>query len=416
MASPSLDRTPHLLIVGSDPAIEPEVATALGSLPTYRVIPHYAAHAAQALEIARARQPDLVLVDMGQDVRQLTHLARDLHAEVPGVIVAGMFQEDRLGASQRESALIIEAIRGRVQDFLRRPLSSAELRQLLDRVAAPALQPHRPAGTVVSFISNKGGVGKSTLSVNAACLLARQRPDRVLLVDTSLQLGVCAMMLDLQPVTSIVDAIRQRDRLDETLLTHLTLRHASGLRLLAAPADAMEAAEITDDGIARVLNRARHAFDIVIVDTFPMLDEVVLAILDLSDLGFIVSQATVPSVVGTAKLLPVLETVGFGAARQRFVLNRNHRAFAGALSIADIESRLGRPVDHEVPYDKGVLVSMNTGEPHVLSASSWFGFGRAMAGIVRDIESPASRPILPESAASAADAPLSSEPAEETAQ
>jgi pilus assembly protein CpaE len=124
-----------------------------------------------------------------------------------------------------------------------------------------------------------------------------------------------------------------------------------------------------------------------------------MAVLDVSDIGFVVSQGTVPSVVGTAKLLPVLETVGFGAARQRVVLSHNYRRFAGALSVADIESRLGRPIDHVVPYDRRVLVSMNTGEPYALKASVRFGFGRHVIGIVDDIETPDARVTATASAA-----------------
>ena len=380
------ERSTHLLVVGDDPTLEAEFATALDALPNYRIVTHHARQPSKALEIARARQPRLVVMDMGRDIRQVTALARKLHADVPGVLIAGLLPEDRPGTTEPPSTLLIEAIRARVQDFLRRPLSSSELRQLLDRLApTDVVRRGRTGGTVAAFISNKGGVGKSTLSVNTACLLASAHPDRVLLIDASLQLGVCAMLLDLQPTTSLVDAIRQKDRLDDTLLTQLSIRHPSGLRLLAAPADAVEAAEVTDDGIARVLNRARHAFEFVIVDTFPMLDETVMAVLDVADLGFVVFQGTIPTVVGTSKLLPVLEAIGFGAARQRLVLNHGHRHFSGALSAGDIESRLGRPIDHDVPYDKRVLASMNTGEPYALKASLRYGFGRRLAGIADEI-------------------------------
>ncbi len=82
-----------------------------------------------------------------------------------------------------------------MQDFLRRPLSRMDLGQLLHRFhhkpAAPA--PLR-SGRIVSFLSNKGGVGKSTVSLNVACGLARRHPEQVLLVDASLQMGVAACL------------------------------------------------------------------------------------------------------------------------------------------------------------------------------------------------------------------------------
>src|SRR5262249_59513274 len=129
----------------------------------------------------------------------------------------------------------------------------------------------------------------------------------VLLIDASLQVGACAMLLDLKPTTSLVDAIRERDRLDVTLLRNLTLKHGTGLRLLAAPADALEGSEIDDEAIARILPLARRAFTFVIVDTFPILDNVLMTTLDLTDTAYVVVQGTAPAVAGIARLLPVLE-------------------------------------------------------------------------------------------------------------
>jgi pilus assembly protein CpaE len=138
---------------------------------------------------------------------------------------------------------------------------------------------------------------------------------------------------------------------------------------------------VGDEAVARVLHLASRAFRYVVVDTFPLLDSVVMAILDASDLVFVVLQATAPSVAGIMRFIPVLESLGVPPARQRIVLNRNHRRFFGDLSRPDIEGRLGRPVDHVVAYDRGLLVSMNTGRPYILRALRWSRFARAIRGI-----------------------------------
>jgi pilus assembly protein CpaE len=241
-------------------------------------------------------------------------------------------------------------------------------------------------GRVISFLSNKGGVGKTTLSVNVACGLALRHPDEVLLIDASLQGGTCALMLDLKAATSIADVVRQRDRLDATLLRHLTLKHGSGLRLLAAPADALEGAEVDDEAIARILNMARRSFRYVIVNTFPMLDNVVMTVLDLTDLAFVVIQAMAPSVAGAARLLPVLEGLGFPPARQRLVLSYNFQPFLGSLRPIDIADRLQRTIDYVIPYEKRVLASMNTGSPLVLHPGWWQRFGRTVGQVVDEID------------------------------
>ena len=286
-----VDKSLRVLIVGADRALEDEFLSALARIPDRQGTLYYAESARDALEVARRRQPDLILIEIDRGAGEIAALTKDLQAQVPESAIAGAFLPDRLEQGQSEGATIIELLRAHVRDFLRRPLSATELRAVLDRLfsrvpgAAPVAH-----GRIAAFLSNKGGVGKSTLSVNVACGLALRHPDQVLLIDTSLQIGTCAMLLDLKPTTTIVDAVRERDRLDKTLLRHLALKHSSGLRLLAAPSDALEAAEVDDEAIVRIVNMARRSFKYVIVDTFPMLDSVLMSILDVTDVAFVVNR------------------------------------------------------------------------------------------------------------------------------
>ena len=381
-----MDKTVHILVVGSDPSLPSEFESALAQVPNWRPVPTFAATTEQALEIAVSRRPQVICLELGRDPGDSAAFARELHRALPECVVAALYRRDMQGGSEPESSVIIELLRARVQDFLRRPLASTELRDLLDRALLPRAAGQAAPGKVITFTSNKGGVGKSTLSVNTACELAIRHPGRVLLIDASLQLGICAMMLGQVPETSILDAVRERGRLDETLLRRLTVAHPCGLHLLAAPADALQASEVDDQSVARIINLARRSFDYVVVDTFPMLDGVVMAALDLSDLGFIVLQGTSPCVVGTARLLPVLDSIGFSRERTRIVVNENYRSFAGNIPLRDIESRLGRPIDYAIPYQKRILSSMNTGEPYILRAFKWMGFGRAVKELADEIE------------------------------
>jgi pilus assembly protein CpaE len=377
----------RVLIVGGDRTLEDEFRTALAGVPDAHAVSYFATSDRQVLEIVRGRQPDLVVIEIDREVEGIAGLSKEIHELLPSVAIAAAFRPDRLEEHQSESATIIELLRARVREFLRRPLSATELRVVLDRLLSEA-QGVTPAaaGRMASFVSNKGGVGKSTLAVNVACGLARRFPDdEVLLVDLSLQLGTCALMLDISPATTILDAVHERERLDETLLRHLTIRHASGLRLLAAPDDAVEAAEIDDEAVSRVLTMARRRFKYILVDTFPVLDSVVMAVLDLSDLAFVVAQTTAPSIAGLARFLPVLEGLGVSASRQRIVVNHNYKRFLGDLRLGDIAARLQRPPDYSLPYEKGVLISMNTGSPQILHATRWNRFGRAISDIVNDL-------------------------------
>lgn len=383
----------RVLIVGGDRSLEEEFRSALAGVPDRQGVLYFAETYHEAVEMARRRQPNLILIEIDRDVDEVAGLSKDLHELLPGSIIAGAFKQNRLEQGQSESATLIELLRAQIQDFIRRPLSTTELRAVLDRLFSRLPGVASVAqGRVAAFLSNKGGVGKSVLAVNVACALALRHPDDVLLIDTSLQLGTCALMLDLTPTTSIVDAVRERDRLDKTLLRHLTLRHASGLRVLAAPADPLEAAEVDDEAIARIVNLARRSFKYVVVDTFPLLDSVLITILDLVDVAFVVVQGTAPAVAGIARLLPVLEGLGLSSSRQRLVLNYNYKPFLGNLRPADIADRLQRTVDYVVPYEKRVLISMNTGNPCILHASRWQRFGRTIDQVVEHLDGFAADP------------------------
>ena len=385
--SSDADKSLRVLIVGGDIALEEEFRSALSRVPDRQGTLYFVDNYRDAVDVARRRQPHLIVVEIDRSASEIAALAKDLQAQVPESVIAGAFTPDHLEHGQSEGATIIELLRAQVRDFLRRPLSTTELRAVLDRLfsrlpgVAPAAQ-----GRVAAFISNKGGVGKSMLAVNVACALALRRPDEVLLIDTSLQVGTCSMLLDLKPTTSIVDAIRERDRLDKTLLRHLTLRHDSGLRLLAAPTDALEGAEVDDEAVSRVVNMARRSFSFVIIDTFPLLDSVLMAILDVADVAFIVTQGLAPAVAGIARLLPVLEGLGLPPSRQRLVLNYNYKPFLGNLQPSDIANRLERTVDYVVPYERGVLTSMNTGSPHILHTRRWDRFGRTIKRLAEDLD------------------------------
>ena len=242
-----------------------------------------------------------------------------------------------------------------------------------------------PNGKIISFVSNKGGVGKSTMSVNVAAGLAARYPERVLLIDASLQMGVCASMLDLKPATTLTDAMRERNRLDETLIRQLAMPHPCGLHLLAAPRDALEAAEVDEEAMARVLTLARRTYDYVVVDTFPLLDSVMMAVLDLSDRVFLVTESVVPTLLGMVSLIRVLDQLGFPKERQRVIVNR-YSNFAGNLKPDDVARRLGRDVDHVIPYQKKLLIASNIGQPYILGATTWWGVGKALHSLLDQLQ------------------------------
>lgn len=381
-----METTPQILVVGSDPLLKEEFETAVSMVRRWKPVVHFVRSSRQAIEVARSRRPEIVCMQLEADPRSLKTFAEEIENTAPDSVVVALYRPENLGFGETEHSIVIEAMRSQVRDFLRRPLAAPELQQLLDRLLRKPVEAKRELGKIISFVSNKGGVGKSTMSVSVACELARRmQAGKVLLVDVSLHLGSCAPMLDLAPPTSLAHAARERNRLDETLLRKLTVRHECGLDLLGAPIDAVEAADIDDEALSRTLTLARRTYDWVIVDTFPMLDGMIMAILDLSDRAYVVVQNTVPNVIGAARLLPVIQHLGFPSERTRVVLNNNFERAPGGLTIDDVEARLDAQVDFVIPYQKKLITALNTGRPYILHGTQLFGFGKAIKRLVDDL-------------------------------
>ena len=384
-ASSETNSSPLLLIVESDGSLLEEVETGLRKLAGSRVRCRSAREFHVAVEMARQLQPDACLLELSEDMATLRSLASEIRAVAPHTKLVAAFRSETFSPETSESVLMIQAIRSGVQDFLRRPVALQDLAELLEQISRTRAAAPSSLGTIMTFVSNKGGVGKSTMAVNVATGLAARHPERVLLVDCSIQMGVCAAMLDLRPATTLYDALQQRERLDETLLRQLAAPHASGLDLLAAPVTAAQAAEVDAHFMSQLLTLARRTYDFVVVDTFPLLDGIVMAILDLSARSYVVLENVVPTLLGGAQYVSLLEQLGFGAEHVRVVVNR-YSTKAGNRSLSDTEQRLNRPVDFVVPFSAKVQAAANLGRPYVLSASRWFQPGKGLLQLVDDAQ------------------------------
>jgi pilus assembly protein CpaE len=271
-----------------------------------------------------------------------------LRAGVDDVVAASAEDEELLAAISRASARI-EA---------RLPVSSTA-------VAEPTLDTAH--GRVITVFGTKGGAGKSVLATNLAVALARRTIQPVVLVDADLQFGDVALMLQLQPVHTITEAVSAGDRLDGTLLESLLLRdQGSGLYVLAAPTESGAADHIGRDDLVRILDILRSRCAYVVVDTSSSFAEISLAALESSDDILVLAGLDVMSLKSARVGLQTMRVLGIPMSRVRFVLNRANTRVG--LTEADAERALQLKVDTALPSDIVVAESVNRGVPVVSSA------------------------------------------------
>jgi pilus assembly protein CpaE len=351
------------MLVGShetEEALEHALATGLPETPVGVV---RAQSFARADAVARGGRADIIAVEMFEDLdHRLTALARLTTGgqETPVVVI---YDPLRLPDGVTENRLYLDAVRAGARDFLRMPLPPAEVGDIVRRLLAgrDAGALLEQEGELVAVISPKGGVGKSTVAVNVAAALAERHPDEVALVDASLQTGTAAHLLDLAPERSLADAAEAGDRLDGDLLDSIMVVHpATALRLLATPDDVTRAARLTEEGLTNVLAAVRERYRYVVVDTFPLVNSVNLAVIDLADRLILVVEATVPTLRETRRFLELLGRAEVDLDRVHVVVNR-YAGGAGSVALDLVEKTLGRPIGTLLPLDPDVPAAGNEG-------------------------------------------------------
>ena len=128
-------------------------------------------------------------------------------------------------------------MRAGAREFLPEPLLANTLKEAVARALArrEKSQHQAPVGKVLMFAGAKGGSGVTTVATNFAIALTKEDAGKVVLVDMDLQLGEVALGLGLTPQFSILDALKNEERLDADFLMSMLVRHTSGLAVLASP-------------------------------------------------------------------------------------------------------------------------------------------------------------------------------------
>ena len=229
-------------------------------------------------------------------------------------------------------------------------------------LAAPAPAEAPPTGRVISVVSPKGGVGKTTVATNLAVGLARTAPRATVLVDLDIQFGDVASGLSLDPeyfLPATVTGPASRDTM--VLKTYLTL-HETGLYVICAPESPVEADAVSADDIRRLLQTLAAEFRYVVVDTAPGLSEHTVAAMDETTDFVLLTSMDVPGLRGLRKELDTLRDLDLLQGRGHQVVINFADPSAG-LSVADVEATVGTKVDVMLPRSKAAPASVNLGVP-----------------------------------------------------
>ncbi|OGX37821.1 MAG: hypothetical protein A3C36_05880 [Omnitrophica WOR_2 bacterium RIFCSPHIGHO2_02_FULL_52_10] len=237
----------------------------------------------------------------------------------------------------------------------------------------------------ITVFSNKGGVGKTFVTVNLATSLAKAK-HKVLVVDLDFQAGQdMARMLNLMPRHSIVELLPALESSDDPeLFTEYAAIHSCGLHFIPIIKHIQQIGRVTPDNIKPFFRKAKNVYDYILVDAGKSLNEMLVTVFDYSNLILLVATPDILAVYQVKWCLDILQSLQFPLKMVKLVLNRSESR--GSVAWQEVRSALPCEIFSNVPSDgKTVGMALNRGIPCVLDSpkSGVADAFNRMAGVMR---------------------------------
>ncbi len=214
------------------------------------------------------------------------------------------------------------------------PDQAARLRELVESAAPrdpappPAVasdsidrsQPLEIRCPVVAITSGKGGVGKTSLSVNLAIALARMGL-RVTLLDADLGLANADVLCGVSPTTRLDAAVDLRRDGSRRSLDQLAIDAPGGFRLVPGAVGLARMANLSADQRAAIvsgLSALEQSSDVVIIDTGAGLSEGVTSFVAAADHTIVVATPEPTSIADAYALIKCVARDNPGLLGPRF--------------------------------------------------------------------------------------------------
>lgn len=234
-------------------------------------------------------------------------------------------------------------------------------------------------GVVISFVSGKGGVGKSALCAGIATVLATSGK-RVLCIDGDVGLRNLDVFLGLSgtEVLSFLDVCSGGYPLSAATV------HPKFpcLSFLTAPVNC-SARDIDPTDFEKMLQQARQDFDFVLLDGPAGLGDGLELLCRPADRNVVVTLPDPASIRSADRCAQELEKLG--AKNCKLVVNRLFGDLLKAMNktIDDIMDEVGLPLLGIVPTDPNISLALSVGKP--LIKYSHFGAAAAYKRIAKRV-------------------------------
>ena len=210
---------------------------------------------------------------------------------------------------------------------------------------------------IISVLSGKGGVGKTTLVSNLGAALIK-KGKRVMILDANVTTPNLSLHLGIPfyPVT-LHDVLEGKHPIDSAVY-----HHPSGLKIIPASLNVESVKNVNLEKFENILLSLLGRTDIILIDSAPGLCKEALVAMNISDELIVVTNPELPALTDALRTIKIAEEEGvkiLGAVVNR-VKGHKHE-----ISLEEIKSMLNVPIIEVVPEDINVPKSIAKMKPVV---------------------------------------------------
>ena len=201
------------------------------------------------------------------------------------------------------------------------------------------------AGKVISVSSVKGGVGKTTTTLNLAgiyCTFGK----RVLIIDMDLYAGGVATSLNVRNTKDIFMLIDSMSGNRFTELRKYVTTYNNNIDILACPKDPRMAMKIDSKFIPLILDIAKREYDVVLVDTSHILSEINLSVLDHSYMSLFIVTNDLVDLKNMKSLISIFKDTD--KKNYLVLLNNSRDTGKDYMSMYDIRTVIDTNIDYTI--------------------------------------------------------------------
>lgn len=211
--------------------------------------------------------------------------------------------------------------------------------------------------TVYAIASGKGGVGKTTTTVNLGTALA-QAGKRVAIVDVDLGMANLAGFVSLSPGSATLHDVLSGDASVE----EATYRLAENIVGVPSGSELTEYAETEPEGLGDVVETLRERVDYVLLDVGAGVSHETVLPLGLADAVVLVATPEPAAIQDVSRTIQLVDRVDGSLAG--LLITRTHPE--GDVSPDDIADNLDLALLGSIPEDRAVRSSVYAGTPLVV--------------------------------------------------